>query len=528
MANPHERHAMAAVVAHLTAAAAAGGPPAAADLGSAADALSRAYGLGSEPPAAADAPSFLAVWEAGAAALGVAPTIATASGGGTPRSAGVAAPASTPAASTPTFEKFLRTLKKTKFFDGVAEGSPEYDARVATARAKFESKYGAGTASGVATGVAAGVAAGAAAAGAAVAGAAAGAPPADTPAPAAANTDASAAEDSVNGGGSTPTDADIAAAEELKAQGNDALLRKDYVEAERLYTAALSRRPGTAVYLSNRAAAKIYQASYVDALDDCKAAIEAEPGFVRAHERLASAYRHLGMVDEEVAALQDAATLDPASTKIATALASARARSSGEASAGNSSVGSRSAPPPSAGGSRGAGGGGPGLPPGLPPGLEGLLNNPALRSMAENFANSGGLQSMMNNPAAMANMMSALGGMGGAGGAGGGGADAPPAAASRGPGAGGGGGAAAGGGMPDLSALLSNPALASMLGNLGGAGGAPGGGGGGGGGGGAQPNPMAAIQQAMSDPEQMAQLMNMAQSFLGGGRGGGAGGAPPR
>lgn len=64
-----------------------------------------------------------------------------------------------------------------------------------------------------------------------------------------------------------------------------------------------------------------------------------------------------------------------------------------------------------------------------------------------------------------------------------------------------------------------------MMGNLGGAGGAPGGGGAGGG---APPNPMAAIQQAMSDPEQMAQLMNMAQGFLGGGRGGGAGGAPPQ
>ncbi|KAK1867212.1 hypothetical protein I4F81_009719 [Pyropia yezoensis] len=226
MASFQERRAMAAVVAHLTAAAAAGGPPAAADLGSAADALSRAYDLGAEPPAAADAPSFLTVWEAGTTALGVAPAAATSAVG---------------------------------------------DAN----------------------------------------------------------------------GGAAPTDADIAAAEELKAQGNDALLRKDYPEAERLYTAALARRPGTAVYLSNRAAAKIYQASFVDALDDCKAAIEAEPGFVRAHERLASAYRHLGMVDEEVAALQDAAALDPASTKIASALASAVARSTGEGPAGNSSVGSR-------------------------------------------------------------------------------------------------------------------------------------------------------------------------------------------
>lgn len=505
---------MAAVVAHLTAAAAAGGPPAAADLGSAADALSRAYDLGAEPPAAADAPSFLTVWEAGTTALGVAPAAATSAGGST-RSVGGAA-AAAPVTSAPTFEKFLRTLKKTKFFEGVAEGSPEYDARVATARAKFDSKYGAGASAGVAAGVVAGAAAGVAAGAAAgvAAGVATAAPTTDAPDEASAVRDAN--------GGAAPTDADIAAAEELKAQGNDALLRKDYPEAERLYTAALARRPGTAVYLSNRAAAKIYQASFVDALDDCKAAIEAEPGFVRAHERLASAYRHLGMVDEEVAALQDAAALDPASTKIASALASAVARSTGEGPAGNSSVGSRGAPSPSAGGGGGgAGGVGGGLRPGMPPGLEGLLNNPAVRSMAENFASSGGLQSMMNNPAAMANMMGALGGMGGAGGAGGGGG-APRGGAPRGPGAGGG---DAGGGMPDLSALLSNPALASMMGNLGGAGGAPGGGGAGGG---APPNPMAAIQQAMSDPEQMAQLMNMAQGFLGGGRGGGAGGAPPQ
>lgn len=74
-------------------------------------------------------------------------------------------------------------------------------------------------------------------------------------------------------------------AEAQKAAGNEAFKEGRYEEAARCFTAALQLRPGTAVYLGNRAAAHLMGKRYADALSDSLAAVAADPTFVKGYAR---------------------------------------------------------------------------------------------------------------------------------------------------------------------------------------------------------------------------------------------------
>lgn len=96
---------------------------------------------------------------------------------------------------------------------------------------------------------------------------------------------AAAADDGAAGGEQVAPASPQASAEAQKALGNEAFRAGRYDEAVRCFSAALQLRPGTAVYLGNRAAAHLMARRYPEAVQDSLAALELDPGFVKAYAR---------------------------------------------------------------------------------------------------------------------------------------------------------------------------------------------------------------------------------------------------
>jgi small glutamine-rich tetratricopeptide repeat-containing protein alpha len=269
------------------------------------------------------------------------------------------------------FNQFLEVVKKRGGFQEMKEGTPEYTARLAQIRAKYDAKLN-------------------------------GDPPPATPSPAPASIPEKKAPQP------EPSETDKKRAAELKGEGNAALMAKDYENAIRLYTDAINLHP-TAVYYSNRAAAKITLQRFADALPDCQTAVKLDPEYGKAHYRLGQCNLalSLGAAREN---LQTAAALsDPRSQQdmkkklgaIEQALASADIRlanSSDSAPVPLSTSAAEAAPPRAA--------------PGMPD-FSSLLNNPMMQQMAESMMGEDGninfskIGSMMNNPA-MQEMMSSI------------------------------------------------------------------------------------------------------------------------
>ena len=76
--------------------------------------------------------------------------------------------------------------------------------------------------------------------------------------------------------------------EEVKKAGNELYRRGYFVEALSLYDRAISLSPENASYRSNRAAALTGLGRLGEAVTECEEAVRLEPGYGRAHQRLAS------------------------------------------------------------------------------------------------------------------------------------------------------------------------------------------------------------------------------------------------
>ncbi|QNP96601.1 Metallo-dependent phosphatase-like protein [Yarrowia lipolytica] len=76
-------------------------------------------------------------------------------------------------------------------------------------------------------------------------------------------------------------------AEDLKNQGNKALLSGHYNDAVDLYTQAIELNPQSAVYYANRAQAHIKNEAYGVAIEDSSKAIELDPTYIKAYFRRA-------------------------------------------------------------------------------------------------------------------------------------------------------------------------------------------------------------------------------------------------
>lgn len=74
--------------------------------------------------------------------------------------------------------------------------------------------------------------------------------------------------------------------EELKKQGNDAFLAKDYNKAIELFTQAIELNPSQPVYYSNRSGCYAQLQNWEKALEDGKKCLELDPNFVKGYSRV--------------------------------------------------------------------------------------------------------------------------------------------------------------------------------------------------------------------------------------------------
>ncbi|XP_062105876.1 inactive TPR repeat-containing thioredoxin TTL3-like [Humulus lupulus] len=85
--------------------------------------------------------------------------------------------------------------------------------------------------------------------------------------------------------------------EEVKKAGNEHYRKGYFVEALSLYDRAISLSPENAAYRSNRAAALTALGRLGEAVRECEEAVRLDPGYGRAHQRLASLYLRIGQVE---------------------------------------------------------------------------------------------------------------------------------------------------------------------------------------------------------------------------------------
>ncbi|KAK4507464.1 hypothetical protein PRZ48_001199 [Zasmidium cellare] len=286
-----------------------------------------------------------------------------------------------------------------------------------------------------------------------------------TPAAVASGAAAGAAASAGSSEQPTPSGSPTEESEKLKGIGNAAMQKKDYQAAVDNYTKALEICPLNPIYLSNRAAAYSALSKHEFAKNDAELATATDPKYTKAWSRLGLARFALGDAKGAMEAYQQGIDSEGngGSEAMKKGFETAKKKVEEEERAGGddddddddvaSPRGAGGAGPDLAGlaSMLGGGGGGAG---GFD--LNALMQNPMMRSMAQNLmSNPEALNGIMSNPQ-LRNMAERFGG-GGGGGAGGQG----------------------GGGMPDLASLMNDPSIREMAQNFmgGGAGGASGAGG---------------------------------------------------
>ncbi|KAF3085566.1 Hsp90 cochaperone [Orbilia oligospora] len=99
-------------------------------------------------------------------------------------------------------------------------------------------------------------------------------------------------------------------AEEARLEGNEKFKNADWPGAVEAYTEMIKRSPSDARGYTNRAAALQKLMSFPSSIDDCRKAIELDPGFMRAHIRLAQGYFGLKEYNKVLDALAAATEAD--------------------------------------------------------------------------------------------------------------------------------------------------------------------------------------------------------------------------
>ncbi|KAK6522877.1 Hsp90 cochaperone [Arthrobotrys megalospora] len=99
-------------------------------------------------------------------------------------------------------------------------------------------------------------------------------------------------------------------AEEARLDGNEKFKNADWPGAVEAYSEMIKRAPSDARGYTNRAAALQKLMSFPSSIDDCRKAIELDPGFMRAHIRLAQGYFGLKEYNKVLDALAAATAAD--------------------------------------------------------------------------------------------------------------------------------------------------------------------------------------------------------------------------
>mgnify|MGYP005990566657 CR=1 FL=1 len=224
-------------------------------------------------------------------------------------------------------------------------------------------------------------------------------------------------------------------ADDEKAAGNVHLQGGRYQEAAEAYSRALdisASGPNSHIYLCNRAAAYLKLQQHSSAVEDAQAALALQPTYVKAFNRLGSAYYYQKLYPQAIAAYEGALDLEPSNATAVSGVAATKAAQ--EAAAGGGSLASSAAATlPQQGATGGnpfggmdpamlsqmagmmGGGGGGGM-----PDIGSMLSNPAMQSMMSSPQFQSMAQNLMSNPAAMQQMAGMAQNMFGGGGGGGG------------------------------------------------------------------------------------------------------------
>lgn len=298
-------------------------------------ALSNAYTLNIHSPAVKkqfplDGISLVDIFTAGRAALlddkpdtskTNEPRSAPSQSTSQPTAAATATNESSAPVSDKGFDRFVQRLHDTtSFFKGVQKDSAQYEERISQARSKYEARMSSKkqrTEADAST---------TADRGSAIAGQ----PSTSTPNAPSITPSTKDAE---------PTEEAKKKAVEIKNSGNAQLKAKQYEAALESYSECIALDSGNAVYYSNRAAAKILLSRFTEAIDDCLQAIKLDASFVRPRERLASAYRYLGMTSKEVDTLKAVVSLDGTNEGFKAQLTDAQARLDREQGSWSGSMG---------------------------------------------------------------------------------------------------------------------------------------------------------------------------------------------
>lgn len=323
--------------------------------------LTEAFGISAADQEAAASPSLLSIFEKGLASSDAASSFSSSSSSASPTSGG-------DVESSPLWKRYIESLGKAGFFGTAVEGSPAYEEKLAKAKEKFVKQ-----------------------------------------------------QQNMAAASAPAVTYDEAAAEKAKAEGNTHVGAGRHREAVECYTRAIElagpQGKSLHIYYCNRAAAKTSLGDNKGAEADARASIAANASFAKAHSRLGTALLSQGKVSDAVDALEKCLELDPSNDAARENLRSARDRLGKAGSAAASAMSTSGA------GSGASAGGAGGMPGGLGGadggGLASLLNNPMLAGLMSNPQVMQAAQKMMQDPAAMQQMLGALGGAGG-GGAGGG------------------------------------------------------------------------------------------------------------
>ncbi|MCJ8737867.1 hypothetical protein PDJAM_G00029050 [Pangasius djambal] len=173
----------------------------------------------------------------------------------------------------------------------------------------------------------------------------------------------------VTSANSSPTEDQLAEAEQLKSDGNDQMKVENFSAAVEFYSKAIQINPQNAVYYCNRAAAYSKLGNYAGAVQDCERAIGIDPNYSKAYGRMGLALSSLNKHTEAVGYYKKALELDPENETYKSNLKIAEQKM-------------KETPSPT-GGMGGVD-------------LAGLLSNPGFMSMASNLMNNPQVQQLVS------------------------------------------------------------------------------------------------------------------------------------
>jgi len=176
------------------------------------------------------------------------------------------------------FIKFIESLKKQGYFEGVETESEEYKERYEKAKTKFYSKQNALT-----------------------------------------------------------DKQKLELAESYKTQGNQKLSSKIYAEAIECYSKAIDLCSNNAIYYCNRAAAYSHLGEHNKAITDCEESIKLNPNYSKAYSRLGFALYSINKYSDAVQQYTKALELDPNNSSLLDSLKTAQIKLDEQANEGKQS-----------------------------------------------------------------------------------------------------------------------------------------------------------------------------------------------